>query len=243
VYRLLGSLLALAVLSVAYAERPAIAGPSDRPMTITVLPRSESGLFGDTTLVYLDGPIDAGAADRLSGALDGLDGKIAVWLNSPGGNLFAGMQMGRTIRRHGAWTYIIDHRTLRPGECYSACGLTFLGGVYRFNDNAGRYGVHRASLTGDPASNEQGLQQHFNVAGDRKLSSRDGGRCSSARPVDEGSARSDVSAFPAAGEGSRGRQQREKATGVERRGALGRHAAHRSADDDRRIEQRLLLMR
>lgn len=163
-YRLLISSLVLAILWVGSAERPALAGESDRAMTITVVPRSESGAFRDTTLVYLDGPIDAGAPDRLSGALDGLDGKIAVWLNSPGGNLFAGMQMGRTIRRHGAWTYIIDHRTLRPGECYSACGLTFLGGVYRFNDNGGRYGVHRASLTGDPASNEPGLQQHFNVA-------------------------------------------------------------------------------
>jgi hypothetical protein len=169
VFRLFRSLLALAVLSAGSAERPASAGPSDPPMTITVVPRSESGVFRDTALVYLDGPIDADAPDRLSGALDGLDGKIAVWLNSPGGNLFAGMQMGRIIRRHGAWTYIIDHRTLRPGECYSACGLTFLGGVYRFNDNGGRYGVHRASLTGDPASGERGLQQQFNVAIDSYL--------------------------------------------------------------------------
>ena len=141
-----------------------MAGSSDPPMTITVVPRSESGVFRDTALVYLDGPIDAGAPERLSRALDGLDGKIAIWLNSPGGNLFSGMQMGRIIRQRGAWTHIIDHRTLRPGECYSACGLTFLGGVYRFNDNGGRYGVHRASLTGDPASGEPGLQQQFNVA-------------------------------------------------------------------------------
>src|SRR5262245_30610662 len=141
-----------------------MAGPADPPMTITVVPRSASGVFRDTVLLYLDGSIDAGAPDRLSKALHGLEGKIAIWLNSPGGNLFAGMQMGRIIRQHGAWTHIIDHRTLRAGECYSACGLTFLGGIYRFNRNGGRYGVHRASLTDDSAGGDVGLQHQFNVA-------------------------------------------------------------------------------
>src|SRR5262245_66365065 len=115
-------------------------------MTVTVAPRSASGVFRDTALVYLDGTIDPGAPDRLSRALDGVDGKITVWLNSSGGNAFAGMQLGRILRKHGAWTYIIDSRTLLPGQCYSACALAFLGGVYRFNDNGARYGVHRASL-------------------------------------------------------------------------------------------------
>jgi hypothetical protein len=155
---------ALAILSVGCACRPVMAAPiaereapttapatapiAERtmPMTLTVVPRAESGVFRDTTLVYLDGPIDAGAPDRLTKALDGVEGKIAVWLNSPGGNLFAGMQLGRTIRKRGASTHIIDYRTLLAGECFSACSLAFLGGVYRFNDNGARYGVHRASV-------------------------------------------------------------------------------------------------
>jgi len=133
--------LALAQVTTAVAE-------GKTPLAIKIVPRSDSGVFRDTTLVYLDGTIDAGAPDRLSAALDGSRGKIAVWLNSPGGNLFAGMQLGRIIRKHGASTHIIDSRTLRPGECYSACSLTFLGGVSRFNDNGARYGVHRASVAG-----------------------------------------------------------------------------------------------
>ena len=120
-------------------------------MTVTVVPRSESGAFRDTTLVYLDGRIDAGAPDRVSKALDRINGRTAIWLNSAGGNLFAGMQLGRIIRRHSASTYIIDARTLRPGECYSACSLAFLGGVYRFSDHGARYGVHSASLGPDGA--------------------------------------------------------------------------------------------
>jgi hypothetical protein len=157
-------LLALAVLSVGAAGRPAIAATIARHATralaqptdpaaereatlmVKVVPRSKSGVFRDTALVYLAGRIDSGAPDRLSRALDGVKGKTAVWLNSPGGNLFAGMQLGRIIRRHGASTHIINARTLLPGECYSACSLAFLGGIYRFNDNGAHYGVHRASL-------------------------------------------------------------------------------------------------
>ena len=121
-------------------------------MTVTVVPRSTPKSRGarDTALVYLDGRIDADAPRRLSEALAGVDGQIAVWLNSPGGNLFAGMQLGRIIRERGASTYIVDHRTLRPGTCYSACAMTFLGGVYRFNATGARYGVHRATLLVGP---------------------------------------------------------------------------------------------
>ena len=132
-------------------------------MIVTVLPRSKSDGIRDTALVYLDGRIDADAPRRLSEALEGVDGRIAVWLNSPGGNLFAGMQLGRIIRRHGASTHIIDHRTLRPGKCYSACAMTFLGGVYRFNDNGARYGVHRASLLVGPTG-EVDLGPHLSTA-------------------------------------------------------------------------------
>ena len=122
-------------------------------MSVKVVP------FRDTTLVYLDGEIDASAADRLARVLDGVDGKIAVWLNSPGGNLYAGMQLGRSIRRHGASTHIIDSSTLLPGECYSACSLAFLGGVFRFASNGARYGVHRASMTAGPD-----LAEHLTAA-------------------------------------------------------------------------------
>ena len=157
------SYLALLVGALATTVTAAIAD-GNAPMAVTVAPRSESSVFSDTTLVYLDGPIDADAPARLSKALDAVDGKIAIWLNSPGGNLFAGMQLGRVIRKHGASTHIINSRTLLPGECYSACSLAFLGGVYRFNDNGARYGVHRASLRGGPKTGDSDLDQNLSSA-------------------------------------------------------------------------------
>jgi hypothetical protein len=174
-------LLVVVSLLIGSASRPSLAAPttgrnapatelatasaSDReaPMTVTVLPRSKSDDIRGTALVYLDGRIDADAPRRLSEALVGIDGKISAWLNSPGGNLFAGMELGRIIRAHGASTHIIDYRTLRPGQCYSACAMTFLGGVYRFNNNGARYGVHRASLLVGP-NGETDLGHHLSSA-------------------------------------------------------------------------------
>jgi len=153
--------------SIGLAGRPVLADPTterEATMVVTVVPRSESGVFRDTALVYLDGRIDAEAPERLTRALDGINGRISIWLNSPGGNLFAGMQLGRVIREHGASTHIIDSRTLLPGACFSACSLAFLGGVYRFNDNGARYGVHRASLRGGPRSGDPDLDQDLSSA-------------------------------------------------------------------------------
>ena len=160
-------LLAAVLLSIGGGGQPVIAAhaaESTAPMTVRVGPRSGSGAFQDTSLVYLDGRIDAGAPDRLSKALSGISGKVAIWLHSPGGNLFAGMQLGRIIREHGATTHIINSATLLPGECYSACALVFLGGVYRFNDNGARYGVHRASLPVERATGERDLGQDLSPA-------------------------------------------------------------------------------
>jgi hypothetical protein len=140
-------------LSTGFIGQPGLAATNaGPPMTVRVASRSGAAGFGGPALVYLDGQIDPGAPDRLAKALEGIEGRIAIWLNSPGGNLFAGMQLGRLIREHGAWTYIVDFRTLLPGECYSACALAFLGGVQRFNDHGARYGVHQASLRVDGAN-------------------------------------------------------------------------------------------
>src|SRR5262249_35994725 len=130
-------------------------------MTVKVASR---GGTGGTALVYLDGRIDAGAPDRLAKALGQTEGQIAIWLNSPGGNLFAGMQLGRVIREHGAWTYIINARTLRPGQRFSAATPGFLGGVHRFIDRGARYGVHRASLRVDGTSGQRDLGADLSAA-------------------------------------------------------------------------------
>ena len=128
--------------------------------------------------IVLDGVIDSGAPARVAEALkmassDGAD----VYINSPGGNLLAGMQIGRLIRRAGANTHIgtlvaDPSRSIGgkqsvkylPGNCLSACGLAFLGGVYRYGIKEGKYGVHRFSSSSEPKSSDMDAAQIISAA-------------------------------------------------------------------------------
>ena len=68
-----------------------------------------------------------------------------LFLNSPGGNLLAGMKLGKVIRKWELFTHIGkaskngEHFESDPGECYSACALAFLGGEYRFHKDGSEY--------------------------------------------------------------------------------------------------------
>lgn len=111
----------------------------------------------------LDGPIDAGAASRLRSRLQAIKGRpVTYWLNSPGGSMAAGMELGRIIRKTGISTnvgkYAGEESRSTPGGCYSACALAFLGGGYRYLESGSQYGVHRfsrATITGQDLDDAQ----------------------------------------------------------------------------------------
>lgn len=77
-------------------------------------------------------------------------------LDSPGGSLLEGIELGRVIRDHGLFTYINkagrDKHEDLPGGCYSACTLAFLGGQFRFIDKESKFGVHRFYSVGTTES-------------------------------------------------------------------------------------------
>jgi hypothetical protein len=128
--------------------------------------------------IILSGEIDAGAQARVAKALkqtgnDGAD----VFLDSPGGNLLAGMQLGRILRDAGVNTYVgsvaadNEHKfagkpgiKLVPGGCYSACSLAFLGGVYRYAIDGSQYGVHRFSNPSGATANDLDAAQVVSAA-------------------------------------------------------------------------------
>jgi hypothetical protein len=80
-----------------------------------------------------------------------------IYFNSPGGNLQAGLDLGRLIREAGFDTYVGGPyqefvrmgeapRTLaQRGVCFSACAYGFLGGVSRSIGPQGKYGLHQFS--------------------------------------------------------------------------------------------------
>ena len=63
-----------------------------------------------------------------------------IAFDSPGGNVYAAMALGRAIRALG-----LNTLQIRQMECASACALAFLGGVQRIAA-PGSIGVHRASF-------------------------------------------------------------------------------------------------
>lgn len=108
-------------------------------------------LMGDHAWsIYAAGEIDADAAKRLSALITekNIPGASLLYLNSPGGSLLGGMALGRVIREKALYTYVGQfnpapkHET-KPGYCYSACALAFLGGEYRYLVKGSVYGVHR----------------------------------------------------------------------------------------------------
>jgi len=115
-------------------------------------------MTGNSWNIYAEGVIDQNAPKRAEQLIDQMHipPNSFVYLNSPGGNLFAGMELGRVFRKNGFNTYVGKQSGLRKtsaGVCLSACTLTFLGGKFRFLSPDSTYGVHRFFLGGsDDAS-------------------------------------------------------------------------------------------
>ena len=113
--------------------------------------RIETALIGSARYVYLDGPIDSDAAKRFEAFVDGNDIPYTsvVVLNSPGGSLIAGIELGRAIRKRG-YSTDVGRRTksegrdsYEPALCMSACTMAFIGGRFRYMSDRSRLGVHR----------------------------------------------------------------------------------------------------
>jgi hypothetical protein len=147
---------------------PLVAGAAsddtDR-LRIRTIPPDEATRFvrGEHWTIYLDGTIDAGAANRLSGfiAAEGIDA-ASVYLNSRGGDLAAGVAIGTVIREAGFSTDVgretTDRLETAPGVCYSACAFAYAGGGWRYLDDDSQIGVHRfrrGSAGGDDLADAQ----------------------------------------------------------------------------------------
>jgi len=123
-------------------------------------------LMGDHAWsIYAAGEIDADAGKRLDALIveKKIPGASLLFLNSPGGNLLGGMALGRVIRENALYTYVGQFNSssttdTKPGYCYSACALAFLGGKYRYLIKGSVYGVHRFFWKGH-SSNDADIAQ------------------------------------------------------------------------------------
>ena len=92
------------------------------------------------TYVYVSGGIEANDDNAFGDYIKNLVGQSAVFvLNSPGGNVVAGIKIGIRIREMGWVTVVPSGLT-----CASACGLMWLAGATRYVGRNARIGFHGA---------------------------------------------------------------------------------------------------
>lgn len=117
-----------------YSNPSDIAYPRFTPNDVPV-PAEEVRVFlsGEIT------PADVASATVMVRLLESGKQKIAgntVWLASNGGDIDAGMELGRMLRDRGLYTLVGKN-----DQCMSACVFVFMGGERR--SVAGRLGIHR----------------------------------------------------------------------------------------------------
>jgi hypothetical protein len=152
------TVLVLVSLTDARAERLQFSGDRPRGPIVAVV--------GNAWQIFARGEIDVEAADRFKAFVraNHVPPRSSLYLNSPGGSLIGGINLGRAIRGAGIFTYIgaVGSRNClapdscywreQPGQCYSVCALAFLGGEYRFIVKGSAYGVHRFYFTSSKPS-------------------------------------------------------------------------------------------
>ena len=98
----------------------------------------------DATVINIVGPIVKGDADRFNQVAASLTGMIGVALNSHGGVVVDGLNIGQAIHERGYDTMVLNGAT-----CASTCGLIWLAGSQRFVGSDGRIGFHAAFRRND----------------------------------------------------------------------------------------------
>ena len=108
-------------------------------------------IYQGRTQIYVSGEISEDSAQLLRFfVLRHAIRRATVHLDSPGGSLMGGIELGRTIRNLGFDTSVGSGSALvRHGLCASACAYAFAGGIHRYySGESAQIGVHRFSARG-----------------------------------------------------------------------------------------------
>ena len=162
--RVIPALIGLLLMTTC-GSRVALADRWGQPMGFELIPKSGSKLFSsDGSAILGDGDIQSNTPTILEQFLidNSIPPKTEIHLNSRGGDLEAGLKMGRIIRAHGLHTWVggydqyshrsFDQMSKSTGRdtylayCISSCTLAFLGGIERRREYRGIYAVHQAKL-------------------------------------------------------------------------------------------------
>jgi hypothetical protein len=114
----------------------------------------------ETPQAFIDFAKQASQSQRL---------RSVIFINSPGGNVVASMELGAAFRRLRAAVVVAGFASVGArsgpvaGQCFSACVYALMGAVQRVAPPESRLGLHRMSL-GVPGENGGGLADKRLVA-------------------------------------------------------------------------------
>lgn len=106
-------------------------------------------------IVFVTGEIVADDHKRFVARTIHLEEAIVVF-SSPGGNVLAGVEMGKAIRLKDFTTYVPEGKF-----CTSACAIAWIGGTRRLMSRDARIGFHAAYRSSDGAQRESGMANAF----------------------------------------------------------------------------------
>ncbi len=118
--------------------------------------------FNASVIITVEGEIEAGDSEKFKrfweeNAYDAF--RFSIALNSPGGSLSEGIELGKYFRENGVatvvqkytprapmeseWDYSFSAKPMPGSGCYSACALAFMGGVERSVPEGSEIGFHQ----------------------------------------------------------------------------------------------------
>jgi hypothetical protein len=102
-------------------------------------------------IVVVEGRLESGDEIQFRTQVGGLT-KAIVSFDSDGGNLLAGIAIGKTIKLKSFATAVLDEQ-----RCLSACAIAWLGGLPRFMGRTAHVGFHAAYIEKAGRASESGV--------------------------------------------------------------------------------------
>lgn len=124
-----------------------------------------AGIYVNGPSISINGEITNATAKQFDYAMKLMpkEDSISVFLNSPGGDLYAAMAIGRTIRKAEQTVAVA---VMDDAKCYSACVFILAGGEQRIR--RGSIGIHRPYSAAPSSDARQSEQWFAKISADSK---------------------------------------------------------------------------
>jgi len=154
-------LLASAFTVQARSESPSPSAKSDQ-LAIQINDDRMTISVAKVPQIYLYGTIDAGAAQRVQSMIQSrrIPPNSDIYLNSPGGDMAAGIALGRLFRAGNMTTHLGSPRKTasqpivpKSSQCVNACAYAYAGGMFRWAPTGSdRFGAQPLPATVTPST-------------------------------------------------------------------------------------------